>query len=159
MAPINPLGAIINSAMNLRSLSLAIAALVLLSIPTHDCHAQLDPDEIARFAGDEEPFFEIWDEEVVYGVLDVAKDGTVLMFSLQGDPHPDKRQGSKIFLKRSENGGATWSDHQLLGGRTDLDVEALGIGPYDRFAESYRARAQQAKDTQREYEKRKGYRF
>ncbi|NIP95604.1 MAG: exo-alpha-sialidase, partial [Akkermansiaceae bacterium] len=49
----------------------------------------------------------------------------------QGDPHPDKRRGSRIYLKRSEDGGATWSDHQLVGEPIDLDVEALGIGPYD----------------------------
>ena len=40
-------------------------------------------------------------------------------------------KGSKIFIKRSGDGGATWSDHQLVGERVDLDVEALGIGPYD----------------------------
>ena len=37
------------------------------------------------------PFFEVWEENNVYGNLNVAMDGTVLLFSLQGDPHPDKR--------------------------------------------------------------------
>ena len=57
------------------------------------------PGEITNITGGAKPFFEIWDEDNVYGVLDVAMDGTVLMFSLQGDPHPDKRRGSKIYLK------------------------------------------------------------
>ncbi|MCP4195374.1 MAG: exo-alpha-sialidase [Planctomycetaceae bacterium] len=78
-----------------------------------------------------EPIFELWQEDNVYGNLNVAMDGTVLLFSLQGDPHPDKRRGSKIYLKRSVDGGATWSDHQLIGKRIDLDWKALGIGPYD----------------------------
>ncbi|MEC9054105.1 MAG: sialidase family protein, partial [Verrucomicrobiota bacterium] len=89
------------------------------------------PGKIAEFTGGAKPFFEIRDEDNVYGVLDVAMDGTVLMFSLQGDPHPDKRRGSKIYLKRSMDGGATWSDHELLGKPIELDVEKLGIGPYD----------------------------
>ncbi len=87
--------------------------------------------DIKKLKAGAEPFFEVWDEDNVYGVLDVAMDGTVLMFSLQGDPHPDKRKGSKIFVKRSEDGGKTWSDHQLIGNRVDLDWKALGIGPYD----------------------------
>jgi len=87
--------------------------------------------EIASITQGAEPFFEIWDEDNVYGVLDVAMDGTVLLFSLQGEPHPDKRRGSKIYLKRSEDGGSTWSDHQLIGNPVKLDVEKLGIGPYD----------------------------
>ena len=89
------------------------------------------PGKIAGITGGAKPFFEIRDEDNVYGVLDVAMDGTVLMFSLQGDPHPDKRRGSKIYLKRSKDGGATWSEKQLIGKPVILDVEKLGIGPYD----------------------------
>ena len=87
--------------------------------------------DIERIKSEKEPSFKVWDEDNVYGVLDVAMDGTVLMFSLQGEPHPDKRKKSKIFVKRSEDGGETWSDHQLIGKRIDLDWKALGIGPYD----------------------------
>lgn len=86
--------------------------------------------ETKKPAGDA-PFFEIWDEENVFGVLSVAMDGTVLMISHQGDPHPDKRKGGKIFIKRSEDGGATWSDHEHIGTHIKLDWKALGIGPYD----------------------------
>lgn len=87
--------------------------------------------DIERIKSEKEPSFKVWDEDNVYGVLDVAMDGTVLIFSLQGEPHPDKRKKSKIFVKRSEDGGETWSDHQLIGKRIDLDWKALGIGPYD----------------------------
>ncbi len=123
--------------MNLRIGTLASALTALaVAFPVPKCPAQQaggipSASEISRITGDAEPFFEVRDEEVVYGVLDVAMDGTVLMFSLQGEPQPGKRKGSRIFLKRSEDGGATWSDHQLVGKRIDLNVEALGIGPYD----------------------------
>ena len=45
--------------------------------------------DIEKLKSGTEPFFEVWDEDNAYGVLDVAMDGTVLMFSLQGEPHPD----------------------------------------------------------------------
>ena len=79
----------------------------------------------------EKPFFQVWKEDVVYGNLNVAMDGTVLLFSLQGNPRANKRKGSKIFLKRSKDGGATWSKHQLIGKPITLDWRKLGIGPYD----------------------------
>ena len=109
--------------------------LLLIATGTLGMARQPDPaptaGEIASITGGARPFFEIWEEDNVYGVLDVAMDGTVLLFSLQGEPHPDKRRGSKIYLKRSEDGGSTWSDHQLIGKPVKLDVEKLGIGPYN----------------------------
>ena len=90
--------------------------------------------EWARFAGAAEPFYEDWEEEVVFGVLDTAMDGTVLLLSLQEDPHPDRRSNGNIYVKRSEDGGATWSDHKLVGERYLIDWKALGIGPYDGSA-------------------------
>ena len=109
--------------------------LLLIATGTLGMARQPDPaptaGEIASITGGARPFFEIWEEDNVYGVLDVAMDGTVLLFSLQGEPHPDKRRGSKIYLKRSEDGGSKWSDHQLIGKPVKLDVEKLGIGPYN----------------------------
>lgn len=116
-------------------LLIKITIFVLFSTLLHGEEKIKEPNlgyaDIKKLKAGAEPFFEVWDEGNVYGVLDVAMDGTVLMFSLQGDPHPDKRKGSKIFVKRSEDGGKTWSDHQLIGNRVDLDWKALGIGPYD----------------------------
>ncbi|MBD27790.1 MAG: hypothetical protein CMO38_00910 [Verrucomicrobiaceae bacterium] len=110
-------------------------AFLIFSTTSHSKENLGKPDfifsDIEKIKSGKEPSFKVWDEDNVYGVLDVAMDGTVLMFSLQGEPHPDKRKKSKIFVKRSEDGGETWSDHQLIGKRIDLDWKALGIGPYD----------------------------
>ena len=112
-----------------------LAAFLTIYVNSHGNEQFKKPDfsfsDIERIKSEKEPSFKVWDEDNVYGVLDVAMDGTVLMFSLQGEPHPDKRKKSKIFVKRSEDGGETWSDHQLIGKRIDLDWKALGIGPYD----------------------------
>jgi sialidase-1 len=112
-----------------------LAAFLTIYVNSHGNEQFKKPDfsfsDIERIKSEKKPSFKVWDEDNVYGVLDVAMDGTVLMFSLQGEPHPDKRKNSKIFVKRSEDGGETWSDHQLIGKRIDLDWKALGIGPYD----------------------------
>ncbi len=90
------------------------------------------PDEaaggsgISRKIGSAEPFFERWDEGDFHGPMDVAMDGTVLIFSVRGD-----KDGDKIYLKRSEDGGTSWSDHQYIGKHVELDWKALNIGPYD----------------------------
>ena len=118
-------------------LAVAVSVAVgLLLLPTPGCRSEptgVSPGEAVTTgtSDDPVPFFEIWEEENVFGVLDVALDGTVLMFSHQGDPHPDKRRGGKIYLKRSEDGGATWSKHEHIGDSIALDQAALGIGPYD----------------------------
>ena len=122
--------------MNTLYAKIPIAIAVVVSATVSQCQAQAsdtpaDRALISRITGDAEPFFEVWDEDNVFGVLNVAMDGTVVMLSLQGEPHPDKRKGSNVYVKRSEDGGATWSDHQLVGPRIDLDWKALGIGPYD----------------------------
>ena len=110
-------------------------AFLIFSTTSHSKENLGKPDfifsDIEKIKSGEKPKFDIWDEDNAYGVLDVAMDGTVLMFSLQGEPHPDKRKGSRIFIKRSEDGGSTWSENKLVGKRIDLDWKALGIGPYD----------------------------
>ena len=118
--------------VNKQRQAVAIVLLGLISV----CRSSLsgmpvDDADRPRDAGDSAPFFEVWDEDNVYGVLEVAMDGTILLISLQGDPHPDKRRGGNIYLKRSEDGGATWSDHELIAKPIPLDWRGLGIGPYD----------------------------
>ena len=80
------------------------------------------------FNGKPEPFFEQWDKGGLglHGTLSVAMDGTVLMFGRGGgkDIH-------EIFLRRSEDGGATWSERQQIGKSIEMDWKSLGIGPYD----------------------------
>ena len=87
--------------------------------------------EAKALAGDAKPFFEEWEEYNGYGVLDVAMDGTVLLFRVRDRTQRDHQADEAIFLKRSEDGGATWSENQVIGQQVELDCEALGIGPYD----------------------------
>ena len=84
--------------------------------------------DLSQIIDSSEPFFENWDEAGLglHGTLAVAMDGTVLMFGRGGgkDIH-------QIFLRRSEDGGATWSDRQVIANSIEMDWKALGIGPYD----------------------------
>ena len=132
--------------MNARSSRLlqrpAIPAVVIaLSASVLECRGREpaglpDPVEISQITRDAEPFFEIRDEENVYGVPDVAMEGTVLMFSLQGEPHPDRRRSSRIYLKRSEDGGGTWrdlhQDNELFDGPPDMYGCKAGLLRLDR---------------------------
>ena len=61
--------------------------------------------DVSRLTGNAKPPFELWDEGDFHGTLDVAMDGTVLMFMVLGG-----EKGDGIYVKRSEDGGATWSD-------------------------------------------------
>ena len=57
------------------------------------------PSEVAK----QNPLHETWPEEVpVMGHLAVAKDGTVLIFK-------ENREDGRVDLKRSKDGGKTWS--------------------------------------------------
>ena len=134
--PLRPSCALTSLGVSLRSTAAASVAAWLLLLAVPGCQTKpmgVTPGAPAptRVKTEPAPFFEIWEEENVFGVLEVAMDGTVLMISHQGDPHPDKRRGGKIYLKRSEDGGTTWSEHEHIGDSIALDQAALGIGPYD----------------------------
>ena len=82
--------------------------------------------DVSQITAGSEPFFELRDEGGFHGPMDVAMDGTILIFIVEGDDN-----GDKIYVKRSEDGGSTWSDRQFIGEHIELDWKALGIGPYD----------------------------
>ncbi|MDG1363971.1 MAG: sialidase family protein [Akkermansiaceae bacterium] len=83
---------------------------------------------VSSVIGSSEPFFEQWDKGGLglHGTLSVAMDGTVLMFGRGGG-----KNIHEIFLRRSEDGGATWSERQQIGKSIEMDWKSLGIGPYD----------------------------
>ena len=73
--------------MNTLYCNVSVAIVVVVSIAASECRSQLsdkpaDRALISQITGDVEPFFAVWDEDNVYGVLDVAMDGTVLMINL-----------------------------------------------------------------------------
>ena len=74
-------------------------------------------------AGDK-PFFEVWDEEFRWTCsLGVAKDGTVLMFK----EHAEK---GIVEVKRSADGGKTWSKPIEVGKRVKIDEDMSDDGRY-----------------------------
>ena len=75
-------------------------------------------------AGEEEPFHEIWEEEVpVMGHLAVAMDGTVLVFK-------EERARKRVEVKRSEDGGRTWSNPIVVGDRVRIGSDMSDDGRY-----------------------------
>ena len=75
-------------------------------------------------AGEEEPFHEVWEEEVpVMGHLAVAMDGTVLVFK-------EERARKRVEVKRSEDGGRTWSNPIVVGDRVRIGSDMSDDGRY-----------------------------
>jgi len=107
----------------------AVCIIVMMAVVAGvaGCSVNSDFDRAMR----EKPFFEVWDEYNGFGVLDVAMDGTVLLFRVRDHTQEDYQKGEDIYLKRSEDGGATWSEGRVIGHMIELDWKALGIGPYD----------------------------
>lgn len=72
----------------------------------------------------EKPFHETWREEVsMMGHLVVAMDGTVLIFK-------EERERKRVEVKRSEDGGKTWSDPIEVGARVDIGADMSDDGRY-----------------------------
>ncbi|MEM7234616.1 MAG: sialidase family protein, partial [Planctomycetota bacterium] len=66
----------------------------------------------------------IWDEEVpVMAHLAVAKDGSVLIFK-------ERRDRGLVEVKRSEDGGETWSQPIVAGKRVKIDADMSDDGRY-----------------------------
>ena len=75
-------------------------------------------------AEEEKPFHEIWEEEVpVMGHLAVAMDGTVLVFK-------EERARKRVEVKRSEDGGRTWSNPIAVGDRVRIGSDMSDDGRY-----------------------------
>ena len=68
-------------------LLIKITIFVLFSTLLHGEEKIKEPNlgyaDIKKLKAGAEPFLEVWDEDNVYGVLDVAMDGTVLMSALK----------------------------------------------------------------------------
>ncbi len=70
-----------------------------------------------------EPKYDVRDEEVVFGTVAVAMDGTVLLFE-------ENREAGRSEVKRSEDGGATWSEPIVVGKRLKIDGDMSDDGRY-----------------------------
>jgi len=74
----------------------------------------------------EKPFFEVWDEEMIFCHLEVAMDGTVLLF----EPVRFKDKPGHIIVKRSEDGGKTWGPEIRVGEAVKIDGDMSDDGRY-----------------------------
>ena len=75
-------------------------------------------------AEEQKPFYDTWEEEVpVMGHLAVAMDGTVLVFK-------EERTRKRVEVKRSEDGGGTWSEPIVVGERVRIGADMSDDGRY-----------------------------
>ena len=72
------------------------------------------PENIAK----QKSFFQVWDEEVLTGQGVVAMDGSVLVFK---GYNSRTDQAKYISVKRSEDGGKTWTEESKVGDMIEVD--------------------------------------
>ena len=81
------------------------------------------PEDIVK----QNPFFQVWDEEVPTGQVVVAMDGSVLVFKGQGSGTDESRY---ISIKRSVDGGKTWTKESKVGNMIKVDGDMSDDGRY-----------------------------
>ena len=72
-------------------------------------------------------FFEVWDEEVLTGQVVVAMDGSVLVLKNISSKTDDMRY---ISVKRSVDGGKTWTEEKKVGDMVKVDGDMSDDGRY-----------------------------
>ena len=76
---------------------------------------------------DDEPLFNVWDEEVLTGQVVVAMDGSVLVLKNISSKTNDMRY---ISVKRSVDGGKTWAEEKKVGDMVKVDGDMSDDGRY-----------------------------
>ena len=76
---------------------------------------------------DDEPLFNVWDEEVLTGQVVVAMDGSVLVLKNISSKTNDTRY---ISVKRSVDGGKTWAEEKKVGDMVKVDGDMSDDGRY-----------------------------
>ena len=74
-----------------------------------------------------EPFFQVWDEEVLTGQVAVAMDGSVLIFKNKSSKTDEEKY---ISVKRSVDGGQTWAEEKKVGDMVKVDGDMSDDGRY-----------------------------
>ena len=104
-----------------------IAALACIAAVTTRAAATAAEVKLPKSATDEKPIYENWAEEVPNGQIVVAKDGTVLIFKGYG---ARTKEAKYITVKRSEDGGKTWSKEEKVGDAVKVDGDMSDAGRY-----------------------------
>ena len=76
---------------------------------------------------DGEPFFQVWDEEVLTGQVAVPMDGSVLIFKNKSSKTDEEKY---ISVKRSVDGGQTWAEEKKVGDMVKVDGDMSDDGRY-----------------------------
>lgn len=76
---------------------------------------------------EQKPFFQVWDEEVPIGQVIVAMDGSVLVFK---GYNSGTDQAKYISVKRSQDGGKTWTKESKVGDMIEVDGDMSDDGRY-----------------------------
>jgi sialidase-1 len=101
--------------------------LALLSALAGSLGSQEIPRGLPKDIAEQEPLFEVWDEEVPTGQVAVAMDGSVLVFK----GHSARTEKPKfITVKRSGDGGVTWSEEAKVGDMIQVDGDMSDDGRY-----------------------------
>ncbi|MHC4740860.1 MAG: sialidase family protein [Planctomycetota bacterium] len=74
----------------------------------------------------DKPFFETWEEEMIYCSMVVAMDGTVLLF----EPVRFEDKPGYTIVKRSEDGGKTWGPEIEVGRPVRIKEDMSDDGRY-----------------------------
>ena len=85
------------------------------------------PNNVPEHIAKQKPFFQVWDEEVLTGQVVVAMDGTVLV--LKGY-NSGTDQSKYISVKRSQDGGKTWTEESKVGDMIEVDGDMSDDGRY-----------------------------
>ena len=81
------------------------------------------PENIAK----QKSSFQVWDEEVLTGQVVVAMDGSVLVFKGYNSRTDEAKY---ISVKRSEDGGKTWTEESKVGDMIEVDGDMSDDGRY-----------------------------
>ncbi|MDC0066240.1 MAG: exo-alpha-sialidase [Verrucomicrobiales bacterium] len=111
----------------INSIKLRSVPLLVLSCLTGSLFAKESPLKIPEDIVKQNPFFQVWDEEVPTGQVVVAMDGSVLVFKGQGSGTDESRY---VSMKRSVDGGKTWTKESKVGNMIKVDGDMSDDGRY-----------------------------
>ena len=104
-----------------------LQSVLILSCLTCSLFAEESSIKIPEDIVKQQPFFQVWDEEVPTGQVVVAMDGSVLVFKGHGSGTDESKY---VSIKRSVDGGKTWTKESKVGDMIKVDGDMSDDGRY-----------------------------